>query len=94
MGLRQYRFAPLLLAREQQDPFRELQALMTGLLRRSTVPDNQDGALLLLASLGVVLASLTRIPHLEPEQATRLFDRMEAAAETVPARPLASTKTP
>jgi AcrR family transcriptional regulator len=88
------RFAPLLLAHEQQDPFRELQALMTGLLRRSTVPDNQDGALLLLASLGVVLASLTRIPHLEPEQATRLFDRMEAAAEAVPARPLASSKTP
>jgi AcrR family transcriptional regulator len=83
------RFAPLLLAREQQDPFRELQTLMNDLLRRSTLSDNQDGALLLLASLGVVLASLTRIPALNPEQAAHLFDRMEAAAEAVPARPLA-----
>lgn len=81
------RFAPLLLAREQQDPFWELQTLMSDLLRRSSVADNQDGALLLFASLGVVLASLTRIPHLKPEQATRLFDRMEAAAEAFPARP-------
>jgi hypothetical protein len=62
---------------------------MTGLLRRSAVPDNQDGALLLFASLGMVLASLTRIPDLKPEQATRLFDRMEAAAGAVPTRPLA-----
>jgi hypothetical protein len=35
---------------------------MTGLLRRSALSDNQDGALLLFASLEVVLASLTRIP--------------------------------
>jgi AcrR family transcriptional regulator len=83
------RFAPLLLSREQQDPFWELQTLMADLLRRSALSDNQDGALLLFASLGMVLASLTRIPHLKPEQATLLFDRMEAAAEAIPARPLA-----
>jgi AcrR family transcriptional regulator len=83
------RFAPLLLSREQQDPFWELQTLMADLLRRSALSDNQDGALLLFASLGMVLASLTRKPHLKPEQATLLFDRTEAAAEAIPARPLA-----
>jgi AcrR family transcriptional regulator len=83
------RFATLLLSREQPDPFWVLQTLMADLLRRSALSDNQDGALLLFASLGMVLASLTRIPHLKPEQATLLFDRMEAAAEAIPARPLA-----
>ncbi|ANY83775.1 hypothetical protein BB934_36715 (plasmid) [Microvirga ossetica] len=80
-------FAPLLLAREQQDPCPELQTLMTNLIRRSDVSDSRDGGLLLFASLGLVLASLTRIPHLKPEQAQHFFNRLEDAADVLANQP-------
>jgi hypothetical protein len=79
------RFAPLLLAREQQDPCRELQAMMTCLVRRSRGGGGKQATLLLLASLGMVLASLARLPCIEPQQAAELFDEMEAIAATASA---------
>ena len=60
---------------------------MTNLIWRSDVSDSDDGGLLLFASLGLVLASLTRIPHLKPEQAEHLVDRLEDAAVALAKRP-------
>lgn len=77
------RFAPLLLAREQQDPCQELQALMTCLVRRSGGKGGKKATLLLLASLGMVLSSLARLPCTDPQQAAELFDEMQAIAATV-----------
>ncbi|WP_414475614.1 TetR/AcrR family transcriptional regulator [Microvirga sp. M2] len=71
------RFAPLLLAREQQNPCYELQALMTCLVQRSG-QGGKEATLLLLASLGMVLTSLARLPCIDPQQAAELFDEMLA----------------
>jgi AcrR family transcriptional regulator len=79
------RFAPLLLAREQQDPCEELQTLMTCLVRRSGGRGGKRASLLLLASLGMVLSSLARLPCTDPQQAAELFDEMQAMAATVAA---------
>jgi AcrR family transcriptional regulator len=76
------RFTPLLLAREQEIPCRELQALMTCLVRRSGQAGKQ-ATLLLLACLGMVLSSLARLPWTDRQQAAELFDEMEAIAATV-----------
>ncbi|MEZ0167091.1 TetR/AcrR family transcriptional regulator [Microvirga sp. TS319] len=71
------RFAPLLLAREQQDPCHELQALMTCLVRQSG-REGTEATLLLLAALGMVLSSLARLPCINSQQAAELFDEMLA----------------
>ena len=77
------RFAPLLLAREQQDPCRELQSLLACLVRRSGGVESKKPALLLLACLGMVLSSLARLPCTDPQQAAELFDEMQAIAAEV-----------
>ncbi len=73
-------FAPLLLARERQSPSSELQASMACLIRRSGVVENKKAALLLFASLGMVLSSLARLPCTDLPQIAGLFDEMEAIA--------------
>jgi AcrR family transcriptional regulator len=76
-------FAPLLLSREQQSPSLELQASMACLVRRSGIIENKKAALLLFASLGMVLASLARLPCTDPQQAADLFDEIEAIAAKI-----------
>ncbi|SCY93223.1 TetR/AcrR family transcriptional regulator [Microvirga guangxiensis] len=77
------RFAPLLLAREQQNPCQELQALMACVVRRSDGRGGKKATLLLLASLGMVLSSLARLPCTDPQQAAELFDEIQELAATV-----------
>jgi AcrR family transcriptional regulator len=79
------RFAPLLLAREQQDPCQELQSLMACLVRRSGGRESKKATLLLLACLGMVLSSLARLPCTDPQQTAELFDEMQAIAATISA---------
>lgn len=79
------RFAPLLLAREQQDPCPELQRLMMCLVRRTGGRGGKRASLLLLASLGMILTSLARLPCNDPHQAAELFDEMQAMAALVAA---------
>jgi AcrR family transcriptional regulator len=78
-------FAPLLLAREQENPSWELQASMTCLMRRSGITENKKAAMLLFAGLGLVLSSLARLPCSDPRQVAELFDEMEAIAATISA---------
>jgi len=73
-------FAPLLLARERQNPSWELQASMACLIQRSGIAENKKAALLLFASLGMVLSSLARLPCTDLPQIAELFDEMEAIA--------------
>jgi len=79
------RFAPLLLAREQQDPCRELQALISCVAQRSGRKEAKRATLLLLASLGMILSSLARLPCPDQQQASEIFDEMEAIAASVSA---------
>lgn len=73
-------FAPLLLAREQRDPCQELQSLVKCLVRRSTSAEDSKPMLLLLATLGLILSSLARLPAPEPSQIAELFEEMEIIA--------------
>jgi AcrR family transcriptional regulator len=73
-------FAALLLAREQPEPCHELQSLITCLARRSGGTGDRNPMLLLLASLGLILSSLARLPCPGPSQVAELFDEMEAVA--------------
>jgi AcrR family transcriptional regulator len=72
-------FAPLLLAREREEPCEELQALMACIARESG-GDGKGSTLLLLAALGLMLSSLARLPYPLPEHASDLLDELEAAA--------------
>ncbi|HEV2564923.1 MAG TPA: TetR/AcrR family transcriptional regulator [Microvirga sp.] len=73
-------FAPLLLAREREEPCEELQALMACIARESGVDgDGKGSTLLLLAALGLMLSSLARLPCPLPEHASDLLDELESA---------------
>jgi AcrR family transcriptional regulator len=76
-------FAALLLAREQEKPCEELQTLMACLSQRSSVDGDSRPTLLLLATLGLILSSLARLPCPAPEHASTLFDELEAIAARV-----------
>ncbi|MFC5481728.1 TetR/AcrR family transcriptional regulator [Microvirga aerilata] len=71
-------FAPLLLAREREEPCEELQALTACIAREGGHGDGNGSTLLLLAALGLMLSSLARLPL--PEHASDLLDELEAAA--------------
>ncbi len=73
-------FAPLLLAREREEPCEELRALMACIARESGDGDGKRSTLLLLAALGLMLSSLARLPYPLPEHASDLLDDLEAAA--------------
>jgi AcrR family transcriptional regulator len=73
-------FAPLLLAREREEPCEELQAVMACIAREGGHGDGKGSTLLLLAALGLMLSSLTRLPFPLPEHASELLDELEAAA--------------
>jgi AcrR family transcriptional regulator len=73
-------FAPLLLAREREEPCEELRSLMACIARESGGEDGKRSSLLLLAALGLMLSSLARLPCSLPEQASDLLDELEAAA--------------
>jgi AcrR family transcriptional regulator len=73
-------FAPLLLAREREEPCDELRSLMAFIARESGKGDGKGSTLLLLAALGLMLSSLARLPFSLPEQASDLLDDLEAAA--------------
>jgi AcrR family transcriptional regulator len=75
-------FAPLLLAREREEPCEELQALMACIARESG-GDGKGSTLLLLAALGLMLSSLARLPYPLPEHATDLLDELESAADRI-----------
>jgi AcrR family transcriptional regulator len=70
-------FAPLLLAREREEPCEELRAVMACIARESG-GEGKGATLLLLAALGLMLSSLARLPL--PEHASDLLDELEAAA--------------
>jgi AcrR family transcriptional regulator len=72
-------FAPLLLAREREEPCEELQAVVACIARESG-GDSKGSTLLLLAALGLMLSSLARLPCPLPEQASDLLDELEAVA--------------
>jgi AcrR family transcriptional regulator len=69
-------FAPLLLAREREEPCEELHAVMACIARES----GKGSTLLLLAALGLMLSSLARLPYPLPEQASDFLDELESAA--------------
>ena len=71
-------FAPLLLAREREEPCEELRSLLAYIARASA--DGKGSTLLLLASLGLILSSLARLPYPLPEHASDLLDDLEATA--------------
>jgi AcrR family transcriptional regulator len=71
-------FAPLLLAREREEPCEELRSVMACIARESS--DGKGSTLLLLAALGLMLSSLARLPYPPPEHASDLLDELEAAA--------------
>ena len=73
-------FAPLLLAREREEPCEELQALMACIAQEGGDGDRKGSTLLLLAALGLMLSSLARLPFPLPEHASNLLDDLEAAA--------------
>jgi AcrR family transcriptional regulator len=73
-------FAALLLAREQGRPCEEWQALMECLTKQTGEAGNSRSTLLLLASLGLMLSSLVKLPCHAPERASKLFDELETAA--------------
>jgi AcrR family transcriptional regulator len=73
-------FAPLLLAREREEPCEELQAVMACIARESGVDGDGKGSTLLLAALGLMLSSLARLPCPLPEHASGLLDELESAA--------------
>ncbi len=73
-------FAPLLLAREREEPCEELHAVMACIARESGDGDGKRSTLLLLAALGLMLSSLARLPYPLPEHASDLLDDLEAAA--------------
>jgi AcrR family transcriptional regulator len=73
-------FAPLLLAREREEPCEELQAVMACIARESGDGDRNGSTLLLLAAFGLMLSSLARLPCPLPEHASDLLDELEAAA--------------
>jgi AcrR family transcriptional regulator len=73
-------FAPLLLAREREEPCEELQAVMACIARESRDGDGKGSSLLLLAALGLMLSSLARLPCPQPEHASDLLDELESAA--------------
>ena len=72
-------FAPLLLAREREEPCEELRSLMACIARESG-GDGKGATLLLLAALGLMLSSLARLPCPLPEHASDLLDELESAA--------------
>jgi AcrR family transcriptional regulator len=72
-------FAPLLLAREREEPCEELHALMACIARESGDGDGK-GSTLLLAALGLMLSSLARLLYPLPEHASDLLDELESAA--------------
>jgi hypothetical protein len=76
-------FAVLLLAREQQAPCHELHSLMTCLSQRSGQAGDSKPMLLLLASLGLILSNLARLPFPADHQAAAIFDEMETIAATI-----------
>ena len=72
-------FAPLLLAREREEPCEELRAVIACIARESG-GNGKGSTLLLLTALGLMLASLARLPCPLPEHASDLLDDLEAAA--------------
>jgi hypothetical protein len=70
-------FAPLLLAREREEPCEELRSLMACMAREGG--HGNGSTLLLLAALGLMLSSLARLPYPLPEHASNLLDELEAA---------------
>lgn len=75
-------FAPLLLAREREEPCEELRSLIACIARESG-GDSKGATLLLLAALGLMLSSLARLPYPLPEHASDLLDELEAAASRI-----------
>jgi AcrR family transcriptional regulator len=73
-------FAPLLLAREREEPCEELRSLMACIAREGGDGDGKRSSLLLLAALGLMLSSLARLPLPLTEQASDRLDELEAAA--------------
>ncbi|MDF2688440.1 MAG: hypothetical protein K0Q80_1405 [Microvirga sp.] len=73
-------FAPLLLAREREEPCEELRALMACIARESGDGDGKGSTLLVLAAFGLILSSLARLPCPLPEHASDLLDELESAA--------------
>jgi AcrR family transcriptional regulator len=73
-------FAPLLLAREREEPCEELRALMACIARESDDGDGKGSTLLLLAALGLMLSSLARLLYPLPGHASDLLDELESAA--------------
>jgi AcrR family transcriptional regulator len=76
-------FAPLLLAREREEPCEELRSLMACIAREGGDGDGNGSTLLLLAALGLMLSSLARLPYPLPEHASDLLDELEAAASRI-----------
>jgi hypothetical protein len=76
-------FAPLMLAREREEPCEELRSLMACIAWESSKADGKASTLLLLAALGLMLSSLARLSYPLPEQASDLLDELEAAASRI-----------